>query len=74
MCQNVRAEFGLCADKHEREDGERTRLKEYARCNTAIANGVLCPEHLREDVHILQEDEPENYCPECRGVTPPETP
>jgi predicted nucleic acid-binding Zn ribbon protein len=28
----------------------------------------------RDNVHIFQEDDPDDDCPECKGETPPETP
>ena len=42
MCQKVRAEY-MCSDMHEDKDEEWTRVTHFARCNIAIANGVICP-------------------------------
>ncbi|KAF2245218.1 hypothetical protein BU26DRAFT_522317 [Trematosphaeria pertusa] len=74
MCQNVYAEF-RCADTHEQRGEDRTRLKHIARCDTALNSptGQSCLDP-RDNVHIVQEDEPDINCPECRGETPPETP
>jgi hypothetical protein len=72
MCQRVRAEF-RCSEMHEYRDEERTRVKHFTMCPIAEANRVICPPAQQEDVHILQEDEPDNLCPECKKETPPET-
>ncbi|KAF2179328.1 hypothetical protein K469DRAFT_716329 [Zopfia rhizophila CBS 207.26] len=73
MCQNVRARFA-CSTWHASLGDEATRIKHIAQCRTAIARGQSCPENQRTHNHVLQEDEPDQNCPECRGETPPETP
>lgn len=73
MCQKVRAEF-KCSDMHEDMGEERTRLKHFARCDMAMAINIVCPPAQQEDVHILQEDQPDELCPECKRETPPESP
>lgn len=64
MCENVRGIFGRCGD-------EATVY--VARCGPAIQNEVTCPPHQREDIHDWQEDKDDEYCPACKGETPPET-
>ncbi|PHH53155.1 hypothetical protein CFIMG_000762RA [Ceratocystis fimbriata CBS 114723] len=50
----------------------QNRFKHIVRCDLAQENEMICA--VREDVHILQEDDFDQYCPECRGETPPESP
>jgi len=71
MCQNVRAVF-RCAERYDQRGEHIDRLKHIARCDQARETNHMCEE--REEVHILQEDEPDDDCPECKGETPPETP
>jgi hypothetical protein len=75
MCYDVVAEF-KCADKHEQAGEDRLRFKHIARCTTASQSptGISCPPALRDREHVLQEDDPEENCSECKGETPPETP
>lgn len=74
MCQDVNAVF-RCVVRHQTIDNpEGLVLKHIARCDAAIQARTSCPPGQRVIAHILQEDEPENDCPECRGETPPETP
>jgi hypothetical protein len=75
MCYDVVAEF-RCADRHEQAGEDRRRLKHIVRCGTALqtTTGATCPPPLRTTEHVLQEDEPEQDCPECKRETPPETP
>jgi hypothetical protein len=76
MCQNIYARF-RCSDMHnEIEGNDGLKLKHIARCDIARQSptGAACPPAQREDVHIMQEDKPEENCPECRGETPSETP
>lgn len=72
MCQRVRAVF-QCSGRHENRGEERTRVKHFARCTAAILSGQLCPPANQEDVHVVQEDEPDENCPECKGEIPPES-
>jgi hypothetical protein len=53
---------------------EPTRIKHIAQCRPAIIAGQSCPENQKTDDHVLQEDEPDMNCPECKGETPPESP
>jgi hypothetical protein len=73
MCDKVYAEYA-CADKHESNGEERTRLKHIVRCDQAVQRQMTCHEQNMGAAHILQEDEPDEDCPECRGETPPESP
>ena len=73
MCQRVRAEF-QCSDWYEERGDERTMVKHLVRCTAAILRGQICPPANQEEVHVLQEDEPDEKCHECKGKTPPETP
>jgi hypothetical protein len=59
---------------HEARGEERPRVKHIARCATAIAAGGTCHVTQHEEVHILEEDEPDELCQQCKGETPPETP
>jgi hypothetical protein len=74
MCQRVYAIFGKCQEKHEQNGEDALKMKHVARCGDAIRDGTTCPQHTWEDVHVLQEDEPNEECPECKGQTPPQTP
>jgi hypothetical protein len=65
MCDNVRGIFGRCG--HE-------AVVYIARCRVAIQNQSTCPSGQREDVYDWQEDQDDEYCPACKGETPPETP
>ncbi|KXS98406.1 hypothetical protein AC579_1384 [Pseudocercospora musae] len=73
MCTNVYAEF-KCKDKHENNDEDPLRIKYIAMCTTARnANPrVICRQ--RDNEHVVDEDDSEEDCPECKGDTPPETP
>lgn len=71
MCQNVRAIF-RCEERHALRGEHIDRFKHIARCDEAQASGQMC--QVREEVHIIQEDDPDDDCPECKGETPPETP
>ena len=73
MCDKVRAEF-RCSDTHEERGEDRLRFKHIARCAPAVARGQTCHQDNMDQVHILQEDEADIDCPECRGETPHETP
>ncbi|CAI6328669.1 unnamed protein product [Periconia digitata] len=63
-----------CSSWHARLGGEPTRIKHIAHCRAAVARGRSCPKFQRSDDHVLQEDEPDELCPECKRETPPETP
>jgi hypothetical protein len=73
MCDDVVAQF-QCAERHEARGEDPLRFKHHVRCLPVVCSGgQLCP-HPRDRVHVLQEDEPDMDCAECRGETPPETP
>ena len=74
MCQDVNAVFQCFAKHQDLNNPEGLVLKHIARCDTAVQAGITCPPGQRDIAHILQEDEPDKDCPECRGETPPETP
>ncbi|KAI9733665.1 MAG: hypothetical protein M1834_003267 [Cirrosporium novae-zelandiae] len=73
MCQNVYARY-RCSNGHGAKGEDPLRLKHLVRCHAAVTRrtGVTCRQ--REDVHILQEDDPRIDCPSCKGETPPESP
>lgn len=73
MCEDVVARF-RCAPIHEARGEDPLRFKHHVQCSPVVAaRGATCPPP-RDRVHILQEDEDDLVCPECRGETPPETP
>ena len=74
MCDDVVARF-RCAPTHETRGEDPLPFKHHVRCPPVVASGgTICPPAQRERVHILQEDDDSQDCPECRGETPPETP
>lgn len=74
MCYDVVARF-RCAPTHEDRNEDPRRFKHHARCQAVIqSGGALCPPAQRQVEHVLQEDDDDENCAECRGETPPETP
>ena len=71
MCQKVYALF-RCADFHDRPGQVRDRFKLIRDCAIFRDGSSLsgCGEWRR--VHDPKEDDPDEYCPECRGKRPPE--
>jgi len=75
MCQNNLARF-RCAPTHAaRQDGwgpnSDLKLKYIAKCGQARQNGLTCAN--RGTGHDLNDDEPNEDCPECKGETLLET-
>jgi len=73
MCDDVVARF-QCAEKHEERGEDPLRMKYHAMCDTSRNNNAPICAAPRDRTHVLQEDEDDKDCPECRGETPPETP
>ena len=74
MCYDVLARF-RCAPNHENRGEDPLRFKHYTRCQPVVTSGgALCPAPQRTTEHVLQEDDDDQDCLECRGETPPETP
>lgn len=68
MCQEVLAEFA-CTDRHVQRGEHRTRFKHVAQCQAAVQRGESCHRNTMSRDLVLQEDEPDQDCPECRGET-----
>jgi len=73
MCTNVYAYF-KCRDEHEQRQEDGRRFKYLAMCDIARNDNprIMCLQ--RVDEHVLNEDDTEEDCPECKGETPPQSP
>jgi hypothetical protein len=66
MCQKIHAIF-RCAAFHERHSEPKERFKHIKDC-AAFQQGIDCKEW--RTVHEPDEDEHNQYCPECLGLRP----
>ena len=58
---------------HEYKNEERIKVKYFAQCSTAEMNEITCSSAQQKDVYILQEDESDKLCSECKKKTSSKT-
>ena len=51
---------------HKYRNEEKTRMKHFIICFIAEANRVICSSVQQKNVHILQKNESDNLCFECK--------